>query len=213
MRQATRSKQRGATIIEFTLALHIFVLLLLGTYVFGFRLVQAQQLFQITRDLAHMYSRGVNFTLAGSAAEAQLLAGQFGLTSTGNGVTVLSSIQIETAAACLSATGNASCPNLNLPVFVQQVTIGDPTTFSSPFGTPTASGVLPATTGVANDYSTTVSATAQANNTWAVAQNFNSVLALSPGEVTYMAEMYIVTTTLNVPGLTGSPLVYARAIF
>jgi hypothetical protein len=213
MRRATGRKQRGATIIEFTLALQIFVLLLLGTYVFGFRLVQAQELYQITRDLAHMYSRGVNFTLAGSASEAQLLAGQFGLTSGGSSVTVLSTIQIETSAACLSATGLAICPNLNLPVFVQQIAIGDPTVFHSPFGTPTASGALPATSGVANDYSTTVSATAQANNTWAVAQNFNSVLALSSGQVTYMAEMYIVTATLNVPGLTGSPQVYARALF
>ena len=213
MRRASGREQRGATIIEFTLALHIFVLLLLGTYVFGFRLVQAQQLFQITRDLAHMYSRGVNFTAAGSAGEAQILAGQFGLTSGGSNVIVLSTIQIETSAACLSATGNPACPNLNLPVFVQQIAIGDQTVFSSPFGTPTANGTLPATPSVANDYSTTVSATAQANSAWAVAQSFNSVLALSSGQVTYMAEMYIVTTTLNVPGLTGSPQVYARALF
>jgi hypothetical protein len=213
MRRASGRKQAGATIIEFTLALQIFVLLLLGTYVFGFRLVQAQQLYQITRDLAHMYSHGVNFAGAGAASEAQTLAGQFGLTSGGNNVIVLSTIQIETAAACLSATGNPACPNLNLPVFVQQIAIGDQTVFTSPFGTPTANGTLPATPSVANDYSTTVSATAQANSSWAVAHGFNSVLALSSGQVTYMAEMYIVTTTLNVPGLTGSPQVYARALF
>jgi hypothetical protein len=213
MRQATRRKQLGATIIEFTLALQVLVLLLTGIYVFGFRLVQAQQLYQITRDLAHMYSRGVNFTAAGAAGEAQILAGQFGLTSTGNAVVILSTIQIETAAACLNATGNATCPNLNLPVFVQQVAIGNTGGYASPFGTPTASGALPATSGVANDYNTTVSAAAQASSPWAVAQNFNSVLALTAGEVTYMAEMRIVTTTLNVPGLTGSPQIYAMAIF
>ena len=213
MRQATRRTQRGATIIEFTLALQVLILLLTGTYVFGFRLVQAQQLFQITRDLAHMYSRGVVFTATGAVADAQILAGQFGLTSTSNSVAILSTIQIETATDCLNATGLPICPNLNLPVFVQQIAIGNTGAFASPFGTPTASGTLPATPGVANDYSTTVSPTAQANNTWAVAQNFNSVLALSPGASTYMAEMHIVTVGLSVPGLTGSPQVYARAIF
>jgi hypothetical protein len=213
MRQRARRKQLGATIIEFTLALQVLVLLLTGTYVFGFRLVQAQQLFQITRDLAHMYSRGVNFTAAGAAGEAQILAGQFGLTAAGNSVVILSTIQIETPAACLNATGNATCPNLNLPVFVQQIAIGNTSAYSSPFGTPTASGALPATPGVASDYSTTVSDAAQANSSWAVAQSFNSVLPLGPGAVTYMAEMYIITVGLNVPGLTGSPQVYARAIF
>jgi hypothetical protein len=213
MRQRARLKQLGATIIEFTLSLQVLVLLLTGIYVFGFRLVQAQQLFQITRDLAHMYSRGVDFTVAGAAADAQILAGQFGLTSTGNSVVVLSTIQIETPAACLNATGVATCPNLNLPVFVQQVALGNTSALTSPFGTPTASGALSATPGVANDYSTNVSAAAQANSPWAVALNFNSVLALSGGEVTYMAEMSNTTVGLNVPGLTGSPHVYARAIF
>jgi hypothetical protein len=213
MRQAIKRKQRGATIIEFTLSLQVLILLLTGTYVFGFRLVQAQQLFQITRDLAHMYSRGVVFTATGAAADAQLIAGQFGLTSNGTSVVILSTITIETAADCLSATGLAICPNLNLPVFVQQVAIGNIGTFSSPFGTPIAGGVLPATPGVANDYSTSPSAAAQANSTWAVAQNFNSVLALTPGATTYMAEMHIVTVGLSVPGMTGSPEVYARAIF
>jgi hypothetical protein len=212
MRQRRR-KQLGATIIEFTLTLHVLVLLLTGIYVFGFRLVQAQQLFQITRDLAHMYSRGVDFTTAGAAGGAQILAGQFGLTTTGNSVVILSTIQIETPAACLNATGVATCPNLNLPVFVQQIAMGNPSAFTSPFGTPTASGALPATPGVANDYSTTVSAVNQANSPWAVAQSFNSVLALSAGEVTYLAEMSNITVGLNVPGMTGSPHVYARAIF
>jgi hypothetical protein len=213
MRRATRRKQLGATIIEFTLSLQVLILLLTGTYVFGFRLVQAQQLFEITRDLAHMYSRGVDFTAAGSATDAQILAGQFGLTSTGTSMVILSTITIETAADCLSATGLAICPNLNLPVFVQQVVIGNQGSYASPFGTPTATGVLPATTGVPNDYSTTVSATAQANSTWAVAKNFNSVLTLSAGATTYMAEMHILTVGLSVPGLTGAPDVYARAIF
>jgi hypothetical protein len=160
-----------------------------------------------------MYSRGVDFTASGAAGEAQILAGNFGLTSAGNSVVILSTIQIETPAACLSATGKKTCPNLNLPVFVQKIAMGNTSAYSSPFGTPTASGALPATPGVANGYGTTVSAAAQANSPWAVAPNFNSVLALGPSAVTYMSEMHIVTVGLNFQGLTASPQVYARAIF
>jgi len=213
MTQLARRRQHGASVLEFTLSLSVLVPLLIGTFVFGFRLVRAQQTDQITRDLAHMYSRGLSFTTTGATTEAQTLAGQFGLTATGQSVVIFSTIQLETAAACLSATGNSSCPNLNKPVFVQQVAIGNASANGSPFGTPTSNGSLPATTGVTNNYSTTVSATAQANSSWAVANTFNSVLALNSGEVTYMCEMFNNTPSLNVAGLTGAPQVYSRAIF
>jgi hypothetical protein len=160
-----------------------------------------------------MYSRGVSFTTTGSTTEAQTLANQFGLTSTGYSVVIFSTIQIETSSACVAAVNNANCTNLNQPVFVQQVAIGNTTANGSIFGTPTASGSLPATSGVSNNYSTTVSATAQANNTWAVATNFNSVLALTSGEITYVVEMFNNTPDISVPGLTGAPQVYSRAIF
>jgi len=201
-------------VLEFTLSLSVLVPLLIGTYVFGFRLVRKQQTDQITRDLAHMYSRGVDFTKSGAATEAGTLANQFGLTSTGNSVVIFSTIQIETATACNSATGSSNCTNLNQPVFTQQVAIGNTSANSSAFGTPTSGGSLPATVpAVSNDYSTTVSATAQATNTWAVANNFNTILALNSGEVCYMVEMYNNTPDLSVPGLTGAPQVYSRAIF
>jgi hypothetical protein len=213
MRPNAKRKQRGASVVEFTLSLSVLVPLLIGTLVFGFRLVRAQQMDQITRDLAHMYSRGIEFNATGPASVAETLAGQFGLTSSGSSVVIFSTIQIETAADCLSATNSTTCPNLNQPVFVEQIAIGNATANSSAFGTPTASGSLPATTGVTNCYNTTVSPTAQANSSWAVAQNFNSVLPLSGSEQTFMAEMFNNTTGLNVGGLTGAPQVYSRAIF
>jgi hypothetical protein len=216
MRRNDRSRQRGASVVEFTLSLIVLIPLLIGTLIFGFRLVRSQQMDQITRDLAHMYSRGPNvidFTTLGATSNAQTLAGQFSLTSSGASVVIFSTIQIETAAACLSATGSSSCSNLNQPVFVQQIAIGNTSANSSAFGTPTSGGTLPATTGVANNYSTTVTANAQATNSWAVAKNFGNVLSLTSGEVAYMTEMYNNTTGLSVPGLTGAPQVYSRAIF
>jgi len=199
--------------VEFTLSLLFLVPLLIGTLVFGFRLVRAQQIGQITRDLAHMYSRGVDFTQAGAAGNAQTLSGPFSLTSAGNSVVIFSTIQIETSAACQVAIGSTTCPNLNQPVFTQQVAIGNAGANGSAFGTPASSGSLPATSGVSNDYSTNVSATAQANSSWAVARNFNSVLTLSAGQIAYMVEMFNNTPDLNAPGITGLPLVYSRAIF
>lgn len=213
MRHGAKREQRGVAILEFTLSLSVLVPLLIGTFVFGFRLVQAQQMFEITRDLAHMYSRGVNFTLSGAASEEQILVGQLALSPNGSSVVIFSTITIESSAACLSATGKTTCPNLNQPVFVSQVAIGSSNSTSSAFGTPTASGSLPATAGMTNNYSTTVSASAQASSSWAIASNFNSVLALTTGEVTYMAEMFNNTTGLNIPDVAAAPNLYARAIF
>ena len=213
MKRRSQRAQSGATVLEFTLSLSVLIPLLIGTFVFGFRLVRTQQTDQITRDLAHMYSRGVDFTVSGAASEAQKLANQFGLTSTGSSVVIFSTIQIESSTACKNATGSTNCNNVNQPVFTEQVAIGNASANQSVFGTPTSTGSLPATSGVSNDYSTSVSNTAQANNSWAVANNFNAILALNAGEITYVVEMYNNTPELNVPGLTGAPQVYSRAIF
>ncbi len=199
--------------MEFTLSLSVLVPLLVGTLVFGFRMVRAQQMNQITRDVAHMYSRGISFKTVGGVSEAQSLAGNFGLTSTGSSVIIFSTVTIETAAACLSATGSSNCANLNKPVFVEQIAVGNAGANSSYFGTPTSNGSLPSTTGVSNDYSTTVSDTNKATQSWAVANNFANVLTLNSGEFAYVAEMYNNTTGLSVSGLTGAPQVYSRAIF
>jgi len=190
MKSHTRRRRRGATVVEFTLSLTVLVPLLIGTLVFG-----------------------LSFTTTGATTEAQTLAGQFNLTSSGSSVVIFSTIQIETAAFCLAAVNNSNCPNLNQPVFVQQIAIGNTSANSSVFGTPTATGSLTATTGVSNNYSTTVSATAQANSPWAVATNFGSILTLAGGQEAYMAEMFNNTTGLSVAGLTGAPQVYSRAIF
>jgi hypothetical protein len=213
MRRSTKRKQSGATIIEFTLSLAFMIPLLIGTFVFGFRLVQAQQIDQITRDLAHMYSRGVDFTTVGGAGEAESLANQFGLTSSGQAALFFSTITLASTATCQAYNGTNSCTNLGKAIFTQQVGIGNVSSNASAFGTPTSSGSLPATTGVSNDYSTNVSTTGQANNTWAVANGFSNVLTLTSGQVVFLVEMYDNTPALSVGGISGKALVYSRAIF
>jgi len=216
-----RKKQSGATIIEFTLSLAFLVPLLIGTFVFGFRLVQEQQINQITRDLAHMYSRG-NFepNIQGPAAESVSLAGQFGLTATGNAALIFSTITLATTADCQAFNGTNTCPNLGKPVYVEQIGIGNVTANAGAFGTPVSGGgTLPATspalTGIA-DYTTTAATLTpynQGGNSWALANGFANLVTLNAGQVVYLVEMFNHTPALNVGGITGQPLIYSRAVF
>ena len=199
-----RKSERGAAAIEFTLSAMFLVPLLLGTLVFGFRLIRAIEMDQITRDLGHMYVRGVDFRNAGPKQNAQTLVSGFDLSATGTSVVILSRIKVIQQSDCDAANPGippgTPCPNLNKAVFTEQLTIGNTSDGSSRFGTPPTSGG-------------TVSASGQANNPAAVATGFSSVMNLSPGVVAYMAEMINQTPDLNIPGFSGAPLVYARAIF
>lgn len=196
-------RRRGAAVLEFSLASIFLVPLLLGTLVFGFRLIRSIQMYQITRDLGHMYIRGVNFANAGPQQNAQTLASGFNLTASGTSLVILSEITIETQADCDAASiapVGTPCANLGLPVFMQQLTIGNTSSGTSPFGTP------PTTAG-------NVSVVDMARNSLAVAKHFSSVMTLPAGVNAYMAEMINLTPDLNIPSLSGEPQVYARTIF
>lgn len=203
------SGRRGVAIVEFTLSLVVLIPLLLGTMVFGFRLIRAIEMQQITRDLGHMYLEGVNFRNAGPQQNAQTMSSGFSLTPTGNSVVILEQVKVEQQADCDVANAahvpvippGTPCANLNKPVFVEQLTIGNTSDGSSVFGTPPLQ---------AND---TVSTSDQAYNSAAVANNFGTVLTLKAGEIAYVAEMINLTPDLNIPGFSGQPQVYARGIF
>jgi hypothetical protein len=97
------------------------------------------------------------------------------------------------------------CTNFGKPVFIEQLTIGNTGSGASAFGTP------PTTT--INGVTDEVTVLNQATSAGAVANGFNSVLALNTGEIAYVAEMVNQTPTLNIPGFSGAPLVYSRTIF
>lgn len=197
-----RRSERGAAAIEFTLSTVFLVPLLLGTLVFGFRLIRAIEMDQITRDLGHMYVRGIDFRNAGPQQNAQTLASGFDLSTTGSSVVILSQIKIIQQSDCDAVNGfsNSPCPNITKPVFTEQLTIGNTSAGSSRFGTPPTSNgsVTPAN---------------QINSANAVANGFSSVMSLPVGVIAYLAEMNNQTPDLNIPGFSGSPVVYARAIF
>jgi len=203
--------RRGLAVIEFTLSMIVLLPLLLGTLIFGFRLIRAIEMQQITRDLGHMYLEGVNFRQAGAQQSAQTLASGFNLTATGTSLVILEKVKKEQQADC-DAGNPASppgtpCTNLNKIVFIEQLTIGNTTAGSSAFGTPPFAPSPPA------QLTYTVSAASQANNPSAVAAGFSGVMTLNGGETAYVAEMINQTPDLNIPGFSGQPLVYARSIF
>ena len=207
MRTPTKpgSSRRGVAIVEFSLSLVFLTPLLVGTLVFGFRLIRSIEMSQITRDLGHMYLRGINFRDAVPAQNAQTMAGQYSLTATGSSVILLSQVRIATQADCDAANPThpqgENCTNRNKPVFIEQVTLGNASNGRSVFGAPPL------------DSGQKVSVTDLGNNSAAQATNFSTVLSLNVGEVAYLAEMINITPELNIPGMTGATQVYARTIF
>ena len=201
----TKRSQNGVAIIEFTFSLFVLIPLLLGCLIFGFRLIRAIQMQQITRDIGHMYFRGIDFSTPVPIQTAQTLAQSFNLTVTGTSEMILSKTQLETQAGCDAANPasppGTPCTNLNKPVFIQQLTIGHAGIGSSAFGTPPLQADL------------SVSAADQANNAAAQAVGFPAVLTLKAGEIAYVAEMVNQTPELNIPGFSGTPQVYSRSIF
>lgn len=199
----SNNSRKGMAVMEFAMCSVFLVPMLLGIFVFGFRLIRSLQMIQVTRDLGHMYVRGVNFRNSGPIANAQTLASGYNLTSTGSSVVYLSSLKVIQQADCDAANlvPGVACANLGKTVFTEQLTIGNSASGACPFGTPPLQA------------DSTVSKANQANNSAAVAGGFSPILTLNAGETAYLAEMINQTPDLNVPGFSGRPQVYARAIF
>src|SRR5437879_5110562 len=200
-----RGRRRGIAVVEFSLSMVFLVPLLLGAFVFGFRLIRSLEMEQIVRDLGHMYIRAVDFRNAGPQANAQTLAGGFDLTANGTSLIIFSQIRTLQQADCDAANpGNppgTPCTNLNNPVFTEQLMVGNTslqingTTAKSVYGNPPVQA------------DKTVSAVNQANNanaaagTTAPASGFATILLLQAGENAYLVEMFNATPELNIPGL------------
>ena len=189
--QARSTKvRRGVAVMEFTLSLLFLIPLLLGVLIFGFKLIRSLEMTQVTRDLGAMYLRGVDFRNAGAQQTAQNLAQDYNLTA-GTSVVILSRVKLITSADCTAANAvpplvaGSACVNQGKFVFTEQLIVGNPTAGSSGFGTPPVQPALSTITKLV---------------VWA-------------GEFAYVAEMVNLTPDLNIPGLSGGPQVYARAIF
>ena len=150
--------QRGVAMVEFMLLVPVWLPLLLGTMWIGSALIRGQQVTSITRDLASMYSRRVDFSSNGGATTSATLTDitqQAGtVTAQGTGVVIFTTLIYVGNSVCASLNGTngstvygvapssgsagshtANCTNWGKFVFTQQYSQGNTALLTSKFGT------------------------------------------------------------------------------
>jgi hypothetical protein len=190
--------------VELALAMSLILPLLLGVGAIGIRLGRTLQATQLTRDVAHMYALGSDFSLPGTQAIARTLSRNYDLSGTGRAVLLFSRIQKVQQTDC-NAAGVPTCPNLNLTVFTQRVVIGNNALRASNFGTPPSTYVGSGGNIASANY---------CKQTSLVAVGFNSVLALTAGQSSTVVEGYFAMPDLdflNFPNAGGG--YYVRFLF
>jgi hypothetical protein len=194
---------RGSAMIELALYMSFAVPMLCGLTSVGVRLGRSILAIQVTRDTGHMYALGADFTLSGTQAIAQTLAGGFSLTSNGTAVLIFSRVTKVQQVDC-TAAGLPNCPNLNQAVFTQQVVVGNSTLRSSNFGTPSSTYVGSKGMITSSNY---------CKQSSLIANGFEVVLSLQPGQASWMVEGYFIMPELNIFSAPNRGGVYERLLF
>lgn len=180
--------------IELALVLSVTFPLLLSVGAIGIRLSRTLQATQLTRDVAHMYAFGADFSLAGTQAIARTLSRDFSLSNSGRAVLLFSRIAKIQQIDC-DAAGLHACPNLNLPVFTQRIAVGNPSLRPSHFGTPPVAYIGSGGNIAPVNYCQQPSL---------VATGFNSVLALAAGQSSTLVEGYFAMPDIDFLALPDS---------
>jgi hypothetical protein len=198
-----RERRRGTELVEFALVLSLLVPLLLGSVGAGLNLIRSIQVVQVCRDAGHMFSRGVDFSDPPNRQLIERLAEGLDIRADGGaGVVILTTVLFVGANQCAAGgLSPSSCTNLNDPVIVKRIVIGNAGARASAFGTPPAS-LLDASGNVSN-YLT---------NTGARAVGLQEVLPLQPGDTAYVAEVYVPSADYSFLGSANTG-VYARTFF
>jgi hypothetical protein len=197
-------RRHGSAMIELALALSFVFPLLLGVGAVGIRLGRTLEATQLTRDVAHLYALGADFSLAGTQAIARTLSPDYSLSSTGRSVLLFSRVLKVQQTDCDSA-GLHSCPNLNKAVFTQRIVMGNAALRTSSFGTPPGSYIGSGGNIVGADY---------CMQTSLIAAGFDAVLPLSAGGSSTVVEGYFSMPDinfLNLPNAGGG--YYVRFLF
>ena len=185
---------RGSALIELALALTFAFPLLLGVGSVGIRVGRTLEATELTRDVAHLYALGADFSLPGTQAIASKLSVDSNLSSTGKTVLLFSRIYRVQQTDC-TAAGVNPCHNLDLPVFTQRIVMGNPALRTSQFGTPVASYI---------DTAGNITAANYCKQTSLVAVGFDSVLTLAAGQSTTVVEGYFAMPEINFLNLPNS---------
>ena len=118
---------------------------------------------------------------------------------------VLSQLKKINEADCRSAGFDPrNCPNLGYPVVVKRQFIGNRSLFISPYGSPQSELFEQSGTILAAHYLFDPSCRAE---------QFESVLQLSGGEIAYLSEAYFRTPELDIPGYKKDSSIYRKVVF
>ncbi len=202
-----RRRERGSIMIEFVLIASLFLVpLIIGVFTYGFAIIQSVEAVELTSDVGHMYSEGVDFSTQANqnllstnlAQGLNIVANTGNVTggNSGNGVVVLSTLTYLTNASC------NNCSNAGHVVVMNRIVIGNNSIFTTSYGNPNPT--LITTNGDVTNYDT--DPTAQADT-------FSNLMTLNAGQIAYMAESYITAPQLAVPGVFSGLATYQNAIY
>ena len=196
--------ERGSSMVEMALIFAITFPMLLGVAGLGMQLSWTLGATQVTRDVAHMYALGTDFSLAGAQSIATTLSRDFSLTASGNAELILSQIMTVYQADC-TAQGLKSCPNANQSVFTQRLILGNPSLRASAYGTPPSNYL---------DSRGYITPTNYLQQSSLIANGFSAVMSLQDGQVAYLVEGYYSMPQLNLLNqASNSGGYYVRFVF
>ena len=219
-----RPSESGSTLLEFAIVAPCLMLLFFGTVGLGVMMGRYVQAVQVARDVAHMYSDGVDFTQATPQnIIVQQLAAGTGMTNSsnsGNGVVILSQVGTVYQVDC-NAAGVSPCTNAGIPVFKQRIVVGNATLKTSAFGTPNpailnASGNITSSVYLSNS-DPTVRATGFEANLDAAVQAATGGAPTPPaqaqGDTSYVVEVFFTYPDIGFLGWSTAGGAYVRMIF
>jgi Flp pilus assembly protein TadG len=216
-----RVRQSGSTILEFAICVPALSLLFFGSIGLGVMMGRYIQTVQVDRDVAHMYSDGVDFTQAtAQSIIVQDLALGTGMTATGgNGVIIFSQIQTVYQADC-TAANVSPCTNAGVPVFTQRIVVGNSSLRTSQFGTPTSSlmdtsGNISASVYLSNSNSTVRTSGFEAQlDAAASTAGLTSTPPVQPqGNIAYVVETFFPYPDIGFLGFSTAGGAYSCFIF
>jgi hypothetical protein len=163
---------------------------------------------QASRDAAVLYSRGVDFSQAGSKELVRRLSNGLDLSPTGNGVVIFSQVMIVRRADCIAGGYAEGCPNEGSPVFLNRIVLGNTTLRPSNYGSPTGMNPKGNISSVAY-----LSDPSARGNAELAAELLAAGVAQRQGDVANLVEVWFDTPDLSAFGTASSRGVYAKSIF
>jgi hypothetical protein len=207
--------RRGSSGVEFALISPFLFGTLLGLWIYGIQMIQHLQVVQVARDLASMYSRGVDFSTTANQSLVTRLGEDLGLqASGGNGIVILSTVQYIGPNQCAQFP-TKTCTNSGQWVFTDRFVFGNSSLRSSNLGNTTCSlasdGSVSLVDSVTNGCAA-VPHTGLLGGTAGLGTPSDSVDGFKPGQPAYVVEVAAKTGwTSQLPMTSG--LGYAFAIF